>query len=198
MASGHLYATEYAQPRPVDGVYPATVFESHAEFHYMGRRVIAKSVKESMGAQGNPGMVFVKGFVVDISWSGIAPHREPVAARHIQMESSFEKVHIASLHPDFDQPHPFADNNLEFRSRTERINIHFGHYEKYSAVLDGNIQFAVVDAPCTIKPIESEPLKCLVIVDDATVFLAKRYGPGKHDQLVEKAVIDLQQFHSPK
>jgi hypothetical protein len=198
MTSAHLYATEYDQPRPIDGVYEATVFENHAEFQYMGRKVIAKSVKDPMHAHNNVGTVVVRGFLVDISWNGVAPCKTPAKAISGEREYSFEGVLIASLLPEFDQPHPFSEKNFDFKSRAKYINIEFGYPEKYYAILDGHTQFAVKDAPCTIRPIEGSPLKCLVVFDNATIFMAKRYGQGSYEQLVASTVNELQGVLSTK
>lgn len=66
--------------------------------------------------------------------------------------------------------------------------------EKYEAILDGHVQAAILDAPCTIEPLEGSPMKCLVVFEDATIFLANRYGRGVYCDLVEKAVNELQQL----
>ncbi|MDG9922402.1 MULTISPECIES: hypothetical protein [unclassified Pseudomonas] len=197
MTSAHIYPTEYEQTRPVDGIYAATVFKSHAEFQYLGKTVIAKAVNACMDAHGNAGKVVVRGFSAEISWVGTAPYSAPNDVNSVDRAYSFDSMLVASLIPGFDEPHPFSNGDLEFRSRINCMNISFGHYYKYSAVLDGQVKVAVDDAPCTIRPIVGESLKCLVVLDDPTIFLARRYGPGKYDQLVANAVNDLKEVINP-
>ncbi|MFU4145473.1 hypothetical protein ACM7DS_01375 [Pseudomonas aeruginosa] len=194
MFSAYLAPTEYDQPKPIDGEYPATVFETYAEFQYLGRKVLARiSAQGSMNADGNPGRVIVKGDDVEITWNGGAPYKPFEYARSDEREIRYDLSLIASLVPEeFDQPHPLTDNPYGFKCRTRSIDIEFGVLEKYRARLDGYIQFPVMDAPCVVKPLEGEPLKCLVVFDEETIFLAKRYGRGVHDRLVAKAVNELQ------
>lgn len=198
MTSAYIVPTEYDQPRPIDGEYAATVFETHAEFQYQGRKVKAKMAAQgSMNADGNSGKVVVTGHNADITWDGSAPYKSFEYARNDERETSFELSLIATLVPtEFEQPHPFSDGGPGFASRTRSINVEFGVFEKYEATLDGHIQFAVLDAPCIIKPLEGNPMKCLVVLDEATIFLAKRYGRGVHDRLVVDAVNELQQVLS--
>lgn len=200
MTSAYLAPTQYDQPKPNDGEYPATVFETYAEFQYQGYTVLARMAAQgSMNADGNPGRVVVKGDDVDITWSGSAPSRPFEYARTDERETPYELVLIASLVPEeFDQPHPFADNPYGFACRTRGINVEFGTTEKYQARLDGHIQFPAMNAPCVVKPLEGEPLKCQVIVDEETIFMAKRYGRNFHDRLVIQAVNELQKLLTPE
>ena len=69
-----LYPTEYDQPRPIDGEYAATVFARHAEFHYLGRKVIA-SAHSIIHAERHPGKVVVKGFGASISLIAPLPEK---------------------------------------------------------------------------------------------------------------------------
>lgn len=199
MFSAYLVPTEYDQPKPTDGEYPATVFETHAEFEYRGYKVLAYMSGEGrMNADGNSGRVVVKDDDAEITWNGSAPVKPFEFPRSDEREVRYELSLVASLVPEkFDQPHPLADNPNGFACRTRGIDVEFGVHEKYRARLDGHIQFPVLNAPCSVKPLEGEPLKCLVVIDEATIFLAKRYGRGVHDQLVAEAVNELQKFLSP-
>lgn len=198
MFSAYIVPTEYDQPKPIDGEYAATVFKTYAEFEYQGRKVIAKAKNQAqMNADGNSGKVIVSGYKADISWTGSAPYKPFEFPRNDEREITYETSLIATLVPhEFEQPHPFAFSPIGFRSRAMGILIDFGTLYKYEAVLDGNVQLAVIDAPCSIKPLEGNPMKCLVVFEDATIFLAKRYGRGVHEVLVEKAVNELQQLLS--
>lgn len=198
--SAYLAPTEYEQPQPPDGVYAATVFETHAEFDYQGRKVLAKMrAQGSMNAHNNSGKVVVQGDEATISWDGSAPLRPLEYPRTDDRESSLELSLIATLVPaEFEQRHPFTDNPRGYRTRTRSINVYFDTYEKYEAVLDGYVQFSVIDAPCTIKPLDEDPMKCLVVFDDETIFMAKRFGRGVHDRLVEKAVSELKDLLAKK
>lgn len=170
MVFASIYPSEYDQPKPIDGEYAATVFETHAEFQYLGRKVIA-SAHSSINANGSSGKVVVKGFGANISLDYSAPDKGLDYCHYYERETSLESALIATLVPrDFDQPHPFLDNPQGFKTRTKSIDVSFGYTEKYSATLDDYIQFAVRDAPCTVKPIDGKPMKCLVVLDDATIF----------------------------
>lgn len=198
MSSAYIVPTEYDQPKPIDGDYPAKVFNTYAEFEYQGRKVIAKFANECyMNADGNNGNVIVTGYKANISWIGSAPNKPLEYQRRDQRNTSFDTSFTATLVPhEFEQPHPFEYSSVGFRTRARSINVEFGTTHKYDAVLDEYVQFAVLDAPCTIKPLEGHPMKCLVVFDDETIFLAKRYGRGVHEKLVEKAVNELQQLLS--
>lgn len=195
-----LYPTEYNQPRPIDGEYAATVFARHAEFHYLGRKVIA-SAHSPIHAEGHPGNVVVKGFGASISLIAPLPEKPEESlldkvlnyTPYVERQTSFDSALIATLIPlDFDKAHPFADGQREFKCRTKSIDISFGGADRFRATLDGYIQFAVTDAPCTLQPVQGSPMKCLVVLDDATIYLAKRYGRGAYDKLVAEAVNEIQ------
>jgi hypothetical protein len=195
-----LHPTEYDQPRPIDGVYAATVFARHAEFHYLGRKVIA-SAHSPTNAEGHAGKVVVKGFSADISLNAPLPEKPDESllekalnyVPYVEREASFDSALIATLVPlDFDKAHPFSDGQQAFKCRTKSIDLSFGGADRFRATLDGYIQFAVTDAPCTIYPVEGSPMKCLVVLDDATLYLAKRYGRGAYDKLVADAVNEIQ------
>jgi hypothetical protein len=198
MFSAYIVPTEYDQPKPIDGEYAATVFETYAEFEYQGRKVIAKSSNQGfMNADGNNGKVIVSGYKADITWIGSAPSKPFEYPRTVERETSFETSLIATLVPhEFEQPHPFEYSSVGYRSRARSINVEFGTTHKYNAVLDDHVQLAVLDAPCSIVPLEGNRMKCLMVFDDATIFLAKRYGRDVHDVLVAKAVDELQQLLS--
>lgn len=198
MTSAYLAPTEYDQAKPIDGEYPATVFKTYAEFHYLGQKVLAQiSAQGTMNADGSPGRVIVKRDDAEITWDISTRLTQFEYARNDGRKISYELSLIASLVPEeFDQPHPLADTPYGFKCRTRSIDVVFGVFEKYRARLDNQIQFPVINAPCVIKPIEGEPLKCLVVLDKETIFLAKRYGLKEHDYLVTKAVNELQTFLS--
>lgn len=195
MFSAYIVSTEYDQPRPVDGEYAAQVFESHAEFQYAGRKVIARSTKFSIAADGFPGKVFVTGFGAGIECDIDVPRKAFQCSCAADKKISYERELIATLVPTgFDQPYPFNEDRLEYRSRTRIDAVEFGYFEKYRAVLDGDAEFAVLDAPCIVRSLHSDPMKCRVILDDATMFLVNKYGQGVHDKLVAEAINDLQRL----
>lgn len=195
MISAYIFSTGYDQPKPVDGEYVAKIFESHAEFNYAGRKVIAKSVKGCMAAGGVSGKVLVTGFSANIVCDFDVPRKEFQCSRSNDRKISYEKVLVATLVPTgFDQPYPFYGGKIEYKSRIRKAEVEFGCFEKYRAVLDSNVQFAVLDAPCTILPFYDDPMRCRVIFDDATIYLARKYGQGVHDKLVADAVNELQQL----
>ena len=198
MFSAYIVPTEYDQPKPIDGEYAATVFQTYAEFEYQGRKVIAKATNQAlMNVDGNSGKVIVSGYNADITWIGSAPYKPFEHPRKVERETSFETSLTATLVPhEFEQPNPFAYSSVGFRSRARSINVEFGTTHKYDAILDDHVRLAVLDAPCTIKPLEGHPMKCLVVFEDATIFLAKRYGRDVHEVLVEKAVNELQRLLS--
>ena len=63
-----LLPTAYAQPRPVDGIYPATVYREYAIFEYDGFKVRAQTNQAFLNANGNQGTVTVKGNNTYIEW----------------------------------------------------------------------------------------------------------------------------------
>lgn len=197
MFEAYLIPTHYEQPRPIDGKYPAVVYETYAEFEYEGYKVIANmSHQGAMNANGNTGVVTVNGETVDISWNGSANSRnvfKPIS----EMVLSNEKHLIATLTPlEFEQPYPFYDGNHHPGYRGKVISNHaeFGVYDKYRAVIDGNVKSNVFNAPCNILPISEDRTKCIIELDDATVFMAERYGSDSYENLVEKTVNELQKL----
>ncbi|EMO9463455.1 hypothetical protein ACRZER_002209 [Raoultella ornithinolytica] len=197
MFEAYLVPTDYEQPRPIDGKYPALVYETYAEFEYAGYKVIADmSHQGAMNANGNTGFVTVHGESVDIAWNGSANS----LSEHKQKNErviSYEKHLVATLTPlEFEQPHPFADENHSHGYRGKVIGncAEFGVFDKYSSVIDGNIEASALAAPCNILPMKGDRTKCIIEFDDATIFMVKRYGPGTYQTLVEKTVNELQEF----
>ncbi|WP_187514473.1 hypothetical protein ACL2XQ_09435 [Sodalis sp. RH14] len=197
MSEAYLVPTDYEQPRPIDGKYPAVVYETYAEFEYEGHKIIANmSHKGALNANGNTGFVTVRGESVDISWNGSANSQREYKPKNERVISN-EKHLIATLTPlEFEQPHPFADGNygLGYRGIVLSVHAEFGVLDKYEAVIDGHLKSSVLAAPCNILPMKGERTKCIIEFDDATVFMAERYGPSTYDNLVEKTVNELQKL----
>ncbi|MBJ7222058.1 MULTISPECIES: hypothetical protein [unclassified Brenneria] len=197
MIEAYLVPTNYEQPRPIEGKYSAVVYKTHAEFEYGGYKVIANmSHQGSMNANGNTGFVTVHRDSVDISWNGSYNSLSEYKPKNERVISN-EKHLIATLTPlEFEQRHPFADGNYGRGCRGIVLSNHaeFGVFDKYEAVIDGHIKSSVLAAPCNILPMKGERTKCIIEFDDATVFMAERYGPGTYDNLVEKTVNELQKL----
>lgn len=197
MFEAYLAPTDYEQPRPIDGKYSALVYETYAEFEYEGYKVIANmSHRGIMNANGNTGFVTVHGENVHISWNGSANSLRKYKNINERV-ISHEKHLVATLTPlEFEQPYPFANGNYDFGYKGKVISsdVEFGVLDKYRAVIDGNIKASVLAAPCNILPMEGERNKCIIEFNDATVFMAKRYGPDTYDNLVEKTANELQEF----
>lgn len=197
MFEAYLVPTKYEQPRPIDGKYPALVYETYAEFEYAGYKVIANmSHQGAMNANGNTGFVTVHGESVDIAWNGSTNSRSEYKHKNERV-ISHEKHLVATLTPlEFEQPHPFANGNHSHGYRGKVIGNYaeFGVLDKYSSVIDGNIKASALAAPCNILPMKGDSTKCIIEFDDATVFMVKRYGPSTYDNLVEKTVNELQEF----
>lgn len=197
MSEAYLSPTNYEQPRPTEGKYPAIVYKTHAEFEYEGYKVIANmSHQGAMNANGNTGFVTVHREGVDISWNGSANslgEYKPKSERVI----SNEKHLVATLTPlEFEQRNPFVEGNNDrgYRGLVLSNHVEFGVFDKYEAVIDGHIKSSVLAAPCNIFPMKGDRTKCIIEFDDATVFMAERYGPDTYDNLVQKTVNELQKL----
>lgn len=197
MFEAHLAPTDYDQPKPGNGKYPALVYKTYAEFEYEGHKVLAKMAHQgAMNADGNNGFVTVHGNTVEISFNSTAnsiSKFEPTAER---VASTGKKL-IATLKPlEFWQRHPFADGDCDpgYTGMVLGVRAEFGVLDKYEAVIDGNITSSVMAAPCSILPMKGDSTKCIIEFDDATVFMAERYGRDTYDNLVRKTVNELQQF----
>lgn len=196
MFKAYLIPTRYEQPRPIDGKYSAVVYRTHAEFEYQGYKVIANISPGAMNADGNTGDVTVNGESVYISWIGSANSTSEYKLNDEKV-SCDSKQFIATLTPlEFGQRRPFHDVNEEFGYKGIIFSdkAEFGVLDKYKAVIDGHLKPSVLAAPCTILPMKEDPTKCIIELDDATVFMAKRYGPSTYVDLVEKTVNELQKL----
>lgn len=98
----------------------------------------------------------------------------------------------ATLQPHlFDQRHPIHGAHTGYRGLIFGGRVTFGHHEAYEARLDGGQSFDVLAAPCTVRLIDDKSLKCLVEIDQATVFMLERYGRNTYDELVKLTVAEL-------
>lgn len=53
---------------PIDGVYPALVYPTYAEFEYKGCKVKASTPNSRMNADGVAGRVTINGTDIEIKW----------------------------------------------------------------------------------------------------------------------------------
>lgn len=100
----------------------------------------------------------------------------------------------ATLQPYlFDQRHPIHGAYNGYRGRISGGRVTFGHHhhEEYEARLDNGQSFDVLAAPCTIQFVDDKSLKCVVEIDQATVFMLERYGRNTYEKLVELTVAEL-------
>lgn len=192
MFSLQMTPTAYDQPKPTDGEYAAKVFATHAEFYFDGFMVIAKCYNGRMNARGEDAMVAVNGERVEVKWTPILspPEQWQVddsARPHIVQDAMF-----ASLKPaKFSQRHPFSSDDA-YRGIVHSSRVEFGVIDNYHAVFDDNARPAQISGPCTVRPCDTNPMKCLVEFDEAAIFMARRYGPNTYDSLVKRAVDELQ------
>jgi hypothetical protein len=193
----YLVPTDYDQPKPKDGKYPAVVYETYAEFECEGYKVLANMSRQgAMNANGNTGFVAVHGDSVEISWNGSANSLSEYEPKKERVTST-EKQLIATLKPlEFEQRYPFADGDYDcgYRGIVLSNRAEFGVLDKYEAVIDGHIKSSVLAAPCSILPMKGDRTKGIIEFDDATVFMVERYGPDTYDNLVEKTVNELQKL----
>lgn len=197
MFEAYLVPTDYEQPRPIDGKYPAVVYKTYAEFEYEGYKVVANMSRQgAMNANGNTGFVTVHGGSVGISWNGSANSLSEFEPKNERVSSN-EKQLIATLTPlEFEQRYPFADGDYDpgYRGIVLSNHAEFGVFDKYKAVIDGHIESSVLAAPCKILPMKGRRTKCIIEFDDATVYMAERYGRDTYDNLVGKTVNELQKL----
>ncbi|MDF5524631.1 hypothetical protein P7M59_14645 [Vibrio parahaemolyticus] len=199
MTEAYLVPTDYEQPKPTDGKYSAVVYETYAEFEFEGHKVLANmSHQGAMNANGNTGVVSVQGDSVDITWNGSANSLSGYVPKQERVAST-EKRLTATLKPlEFEQRYPFYDGDYDcgYRGRVFSNRAKFGVLDKYEAVIDGHIVSSVLDAPCSILPMKGDRAKCIIEFDDATIFMAERYGRDTYDNLVDKTVSELQKLLS--
>lgn len=196
----NLVPTAYEQPEPINGKYPATVYQDYAEFEYEGFKVLAKVGRDTLiNANGNEGLVTVyEGFAKISVDHNTRKTGEPEEKNDLGSKSiSYEKQLIATLNPlRFNQEHPFlyGDFDRGFMGIFTGTRANFGVISSYEATVDGNIRGCGLRVPCRILPISGDPMKCIIEFDDFIIFMAKRYGADFYDELVKKTVNEFQQF----
>ncbi|MCU1025383.1 hypothetical protein [Stenotrophomonas maltophilia] len=186
--------TAYNQPKPTSGEYPAKVFADHVEFYFEGFLVIAKHNNGLMNAHGEDGVAVVKENRVEVRWTPDSSLREQWEFDDETPSHVAQTFMLASLQPtEFSQRHPFESGDA-YRAEVYSGRVEFGSIESYHAVFDGTSRPAQISGPCTVRRFDEDQMKCLVEFDRAAMFMVRRYGPNTYNELVEKAVDELEQL----
>lgn len=187
--------TAYDQPKPTDGKYAAKVFATHAEFNFDGFMVIARCYNGRMNARGEDAIVTVNEERAEVEWTPMPSPPEQWRLDESARSHIVQDVMFATLQPTtFSQRHPFRSNDA-YRGTVHSSRVKFGVIDdNYHAVFDDNASPAQISGPCTVRPCNTNPMKCQVQFDEAAIFMAQRYGTKTYDGLVESAVKELRQL----